>query len=145
MWLVFLKVSWLKHYEFLFLTIRAVCFTHSIFGFINVKCKVHPRTSHEGPEGKQRYSSIPSLTSTLDAGGWSTSRPGLFTPREINAAPIIWEAGWALGPVWTGPGNLDSTVIRVPDRPARGSRYTDWCIPIHFFVKLLIMTSLIMK
>ena len=30
------------------------------------------RTGHEGPEGKQRYSSTPSLTSALDMDGWST-------------------------------------------------------------------------
>jgi len=41
------------------------------------KGKVHPRTSLEGPEGEYRYSSIHSLTSTVD-GGWvvnATTRP----------------------------------------------------------------------
>jgi hypothetical protein len=46
------------------------------------KGKGHPRTDHEGPEGEKRYSSTLSLTSALDEGGWSTSRPGRFTPRE---------------------------------------------------------------
>ena len=31
--------------------------------------KVHPRTSHEGPEGEYRYSSTLSLTSALDGVG----------------------------------------------------------------------------
>ena len=44
------------------------------------KGEVDPRTGHEGPEGEMRYSSTLSLTSALDRGGWSTSRPGRFTP-----------------------------------------------------------------
>ena len=32
--------------------------------------KVLPRTGHEGPEGKQMYSSTLPSTSTLDGGGW---------------------------------------------------------------------------
>jgi hypothetical protein len=34
-------------------------------------------------------------------GGWSTPRPGRFTPGN-NPVPIVQEAGWATGPVWTG-------------------------------------------
>ena len=34
--------------------------------------------------------------------------------------PIVQEAGWAPGPVWTGAENLAPTGIRSPDRPARG-------------------------
>ena len=46
------------------------------------KGKVHPRTDHEGPEGEERYSSTLSLTSALDGCGWSTPRPGYFTPGK---------------------------------------------------------------
>jgi hypothetical protein len=46
------------------------------------KDKFHPRTGHEVPKGEQRYSSTLSLTSALDVDGWSTTRPGRFTPRE---------------------------------------------------------------
>ena len=35
-----------------------------------------------------------------------------------DPVPIVYEAGWAPGPVWTGAGNLTSTAIRSPDRPA---------------------------
>ena len=52
--------------------------------------------------------------------GWGVSvtpRP-LFTPGK-DPVPIVREAGWAPGPVWTGAENLDSTGIRSPDRPAR--------------------------
>jgi hypothetical protein len=65
-----------------------------------VKGNVHPRTGHEGPEGKQRYSFTLSLTSALDGGGWSSPRPGRFTPGNYSV-PIVQEAGWAPGPVWT--------------------------------------------
>jgi hypothetical protein len=64
------------------------------------------------------YSSTLSLTSALDGGGWSTPRPGRFTPGK-DPVPIVWEAGWAPGPVWTGAENLAPTGIRSPDCPAR--------------------------
>jgi len=72
-----------------------------------VEGKVHPRTGHEDPDEEKRYSSI-FLTSVLDWGGWSTSRPGCFTPRK-DPVPVEQEAGWAPGPVWTGA----ERVIRV--------------------------------
>ena len=55
---------------------------------MNGKGKVLPRTGHEGPEGEQMYSSILPLTSELDVGGWSTSRPGRFTPGK-DPVPIV--------------------------------------------------------
>jgi len=59
----------------------------------------------------------------LDRGtrrGWGVSvtpRP-LFIPGKYPV-PLVQEAGWALGPVWTGAENLAPTGIRFPDRPAR--------------------------
>jgi hypothetical protein len=50
---------------------------------------------------------------------WLAPRPGRFTPWERDPVPIVQEAGWAPGPVWTGVENLASTGIRSPDRPAR--------------------------
>ena len=52
--------------------------------------------------------------------GWGVSvtpRP-LFTSGK-DTVPIIQEAGWAPGPVWTGEENLAPTGIPSPDRPAR--------------------------
>ena len=47
------------------------------------RCKrVHSRTGHEGPEGKQRYSSTLCLTPALDGSGWSTPRPARLTPGK---------------------------------------------------------------
>jgi hypothetical protein len=57
--------------------------------FTTGKGKVHPRTGHEGPQREERYSSTLSLTLALDEGGWSTPRPGRFTPRERDPVPIV--------------------------------------------------------
>ena len=60
------------------------------------------------------YNSTLSLTSALDGGGWSTPRPGRFTPGK-DPVPIVWETGWASGP---GAENLAPTGIRSLGRPA---------------------------
>ena len=45
--------------------------------------------------------------------------PGRFIPGK-DPIPIVQEAGWASGPVWTNAENLvPPTGIRSPDRPAR--------------------------
>jgi hypothetical protein len=57
-------------------------------------------------------------------GGWSAPRPGRFTPGK-DPVPILQEAKWAPGPVWTCAKNLAPTWIwspeyiyeRVPDSP----------------------------
>ena len=73
------------------------------------------RTTHRGSRG------IALLF--LDHGtrrGWGfsvTSGP-IFTPKK-DPVPIVQEAGWSPGPVWTGAENLAPTGIRSPDRPAR--------------------------
>ena len=56
--------------------------------FIHVKGKVRPRTGQEGPEEEQMYNSTLPSTSALDAGGWSTSRPGRLTPGK-DPVPIV--------------------------------------------------------
>ena len=59
-----------------------------VFQIFTGEGKVHPRTGHEGPEGVKRYSPTLSLTLALDGGGWSTPRPGRFTPGK-DPAPIV--------------------------------------------------------
>jgi hypothetical protein len=63
------------------------------------KDNVHPITGYKGREGEYRYSSFLSLTPA--------------------ALPILSEAGWVPGPVWTGAENLAPTGIRSTDRPVR--------------------------
>jgi len=65
------------------------------------KGKGHPITGHDGPEVGKRYTYTLSLTSAPYGGGWSTPRPGRFTPGK-DTVPTVQEAGWAPGPVWTG-------------------------------------------
>jgi hypothetical protein len=45
----------------------------------------------------EEYSPYSYLTSALDGGEWSASRPG----RALPPVPIGQEAGWAPEPVWT--------------------------------------------
>ena len=47
------------------------------------------------------------------------SRPGRSLPPGKDRVPIVQEAGWAPGPVWTGAEKLAPTGIRSSDRPAR--------------------------
>jgi len=85
------------------------------------------RTAHRGSTG------IALLF--LDHGtrrGWGASvtpRP-FFTPG-IDPVPIVQEAGWAPGPVWTGAENLAPTGIRSPDRAARSQSLYRLCYPAH--------------
>jgi hypothetical protein len=48
--------------------------------------------------------------------------PAALYPGK-DPVPIVQEAGWAPGPVWTGAENLVPTGIRSPDRNQKG-QYT---------------------
>jgi hypothetical protein len=65
--------------------------------------------------------------------GWgvSVTSRSLFTPGQ-DPVPIVQEAGWAPGPVWTGAENLAPTGIRYPDRPARSKSLYRLRYPAHF-------------
>ena len=54
----------------------------------------------------------------------------LFTPRK-DPVPIVQEAGWAPGPVWTSAENLAPTGIRSQDRPARSQSLYRLRYPAH--------------
>jgi hypothetical protein len=61
-----------------------------------------PATRHGGACGERRYSSYTFLTSALDGGEWSASRPGHALPLgKGSPVPIVQEAVWAPEPVWT--------------------------------------------
>ena len=63
------------------------------------------------------------MTTAVEGGEGSTSRPGRSLPRE-NPVPIIQEDRWGPGLVWTGAENLAPTGIQSSDRPV--SSYTDY-------------------
>ena len=46
---------------------------------------------------------------------------------------IVQQAGWALGPVWTGTENLAHTGVRTPDRPALSGSLIDYDILVSEF------------
>jgi hypothetical protein len=90
----------------------------------DAKRKVHPRTGHEGQEGEEGILALMfHLSSALDVGGWSTPRPGRFTPGK-DPVPIVQEAGLATEPVWTGAENLAPTGIRSRTVQPVASRHT---------------------
>ena len=62
----------------------------------------------------------------------STPRP-LFTPRK-DPVPIVQEAGWVAGPVWTGAENFASTGIRIADLPARIQSLYPLRFPAHSII-----------
>ena len=60
--------------------------------------------------------------------------PAALYPGK-EPVPIVEEAGWAPGPVWTGAENLAATGIRSPDRPARSQWLYRPCYPAHIACK----------
>jgi hypothetical protein len=63
-------------------------------------------------------------------GKWSAPRPGRFTPGK-EPVPLVQEAGWAPGPVWTCAKNLAPIGIRSPDRPSRSKSLYRLRYPAH--------------
>ena len=59
-----------------------------------------------------------------------TPRRPHFTPGN-DPAPIVQEAEWAPGPVWTGAEHLPCTGIRSPDRPVRSQSLYRLSYPAH--------------
>jgi hypothetical protein len=99
---------------------------------------------HEGVLGEWRYSYAHSLTSALDGGEWSASRPNRFTPRERAPGTYCIRG-------WVGPrAVLDAVVKRKIPSPRRESnsrtpivqpvaqRYTDWAITALIYKNAII-------
>ena len=92
------------------------------------KCTVHPITGQAAPEGEYRYCSTLSSTSVLDVGGWSTLRPGRFTPWK-TLYPLYRRLGGSQGQsgrvrkISPPPGFDPRTVQPV------ANHYTDCAIP----------------
>ena len=73
------------------------------------------RTAHRGSRGK----GLPFHDhGTRRRWGVSVTPRPLSTPGK-EPVPIVQEAGWSPGQVWTGAENLATTGIRSPDCPAR--------------------------
>ena len=94
------------------------CSTLCLYCTVQGTGKIHPSTGHEGPEKELRYSCTLSLTSALERVCGQRHTPAGFTSGK-NPVPIVWDAGWAPGTVWTGAIELALTGIPSPDRPDR--------------------------
>ena len=85
-----------------------------------------PSIGHEGPQGEQRYSSTLFLTSALEGGEGSASRPGRNLPPGKTRYPLYTRLGVFQGrsgqvrKISPPPGFDPRTVQPV------GSRYTDY-------------------
>jgi hypothetical protein len=94
--------------------------------------KVQPRTSNEGSEGEQKYSSTLSLTSALDGGvGSQRHTPAALPPGKETLYPLYRRL--------SGPQGRYGRVRKISPPPGFdprtlqpvASRYTDWAIPSH--------------
>ena len=65
--------------------------------------------------------------------------PACFNPWKVMV-PIVQEAGWAPGTLWTCAEDLAPTRIRSPDRPT--CPYTDYAIPCHTYCAVYGITLL---
>jgi hypothetical protein len=101
----------------------------------NLRCllkKGHPIRGHQGPRGGVELQPYSFSISALGGGGWSAPSPGRFTSGK-DPVPIVQEAEWAPGPVWTCAKNLAPTGIRSPDRPARSHSLYRLSYPAHIY------------
>jgi hypothetical protein len=85
--------------------------------------------------GDRRYSSYSFLTSALEGGEWSASRPGrALPPGKEPPVPTVQEAWWAPEPVWTQRLQEKSSAPvgdRTPAVQAVVRHCTDWATPAH--------------
>ena len=83
------------------------------------------------------------LTSALEGGEGSESRPGRTLPLRKTRFPLYRRPRWASGSVWTGAENLAPTGIRSPDRPAHRQSLYRLSYPVLKFSVPLLIASLI--
>jgi hypothetical protein len=72
--------------------------------------------------------------------GWevSVTPPPLFTPRK-DPLPVVQEAGWAPGTVWTDAKNLVPTGIRSPKRSARSQSLYRIRYPARVIIRAILI------
>ena len=71
------------------------------------------------------------MTTALEGGEGSASRPGRSLTPEKTRYPLYRSLGGPQGPVWTDAENLTATGIRSPDRPARSQSLYRLSYPAH--------------
>ena len=74
------------------------------------------------------------MTAALEGGEWSAARPGRNLPPGKDPVPILHEAGWAPGPVWTG-GKSRPHRDSIPDRPTPSQSLNRLSYRAHYYKK----------
>jgi hypothetical protein len=106
-----------------------------------VKGKVVLLCSTEAHLGERRYSSYSFLTSALEGGEWSASRPArALPPGKEPPVPTVQEAGWAPEQVWMQRVEEKSSASIGDRTPAIQSivrHCTDWTtlVPLNTVIK----------
>jgi len=72
------------------------------------------------------------MTAALEGGEWLAARPGRTLPPGKDPLPILQEAEWAPGPVWTS-GKPRPHRDSIPDSPARSQSLYRLSYPAYFF------------
>ena len=103
-----------------------------------VKIKVTPLHAYTGKVGRRRYSCNSFWTSALEWGGWQHHAPASLPPGK-DPVPIVQEAGWASGTVWTGTESFSPSGIQTPDREARSESLYRLSYPGQFRAHILDM------
>jgi len=80
------------------------------------------------------------MTAALEGSEWSAARPSRTLPPGKDPVPILQEAGWAPGPVWTG-GKSRPHRDSIPDCPARCQSLYQLRYPAHICVCVHIYTN----
>jgi hypothetical protein len=117
-------------YDFLILDLNCI-FVYDInlrssVKYLRISGRFHPFIGHEGPYGQKRYSFTLFLTSVLEGGEGSASRPDRILPPGKNRYPLCRRLGGPqgrsaqVGKISPTPGFDPRTVHPV------GSRYTDY-------------------
>ena len=76
------------------------------------------------------------MTSALEGCEGVSVTPRPHPTSGKDPVPIVQEAKWASGPVWTGAENLAPTGIRSPDRPAHRQPLYRLRYPAHCCIHL---------
>ena len=82
------------------------------------------------------------LTTALEGGEESASRPGRSLPPGKTPVPIVQEAGWVPRPVWTGEENFAPPAFDPRTVQPVASRYTDY-VTLPFVLFYLYMISVL--
>jgi hypothetical protein len=124
-----------------FLDTNELIYNHFRSKFNPGKSKAVLLHGMEAHGGEKRYSSYSYLTSALDGGEWSASRPGrTLPPVKEPLVPTGQEAPWVPEPVWTQRlEEKSSTSVRdrTPVAQSTVSHYTDWATPAPFIPGML--------